>query len=250
MRQNISKLVTNLLEGDSVALAYLITLVERESPDVPKILELVSPHLHKAYRIGITGPSGAGKSTLIDNLTATLRSKGLSVGIIAVDASSAITGGAMLGDRVRMQKHYLDDGVFIRSMATRGSLGGLSKAVKATVDLLDVSGKDRIVIETTGVGQTEVDIAEVADTVVVVMVPGLGDSIQLMKAGLIEIADVIVVNKADHPEAENLANQVRETLMLLPFEAQRPIIMTQATNNTGIENLYQELEKCRGYVGA
>jgi len=197
MRQNISKLVTSMLEGDSIALARLITSVERESRYASKILEMIPMRPRKACCIGITGAAGTGKSTLIDKLTTIIRSKGLSVGIIAIDPSSAITGGAVLGDRIRMQKHWVDDGVFIRSMATRGSCGGLSKAINATVKLLDASGKDIIIIETTGVGQTEVGIAEIADVVVVVMVAGLGDSIQLMKAGPIEIADVIVGNKAE-----------------------------------------------------
>ena len=242
MRQDISKLVINMLEGDSIALARLITSVERESRYTPEILDMIPLRPREAYCIGITGAAGTGKSTLIDKLTTIIRSKGLSVGIIAIGPSSAITGGAVLGDRIRMQKHWVDEGAFIRSMATRGSCGGLSKAINATVKLLDASGKDIITIETTGVGQTEVGIAEVADSIVVVMVSGRGDSIQLMKAGPIEIADVIVVNKADYPEAENLANQIGEALMPLTFKAQRPIIMTQATNNTGIENLYQELE--------
>ena len=230
MRQNTTELVTSMLAGAKTSLAHLITLVEEESPDVPEIMEMISPHLCKAYRIGITGPTGAGKSTL------------------ALDPSSAITGGAVLGDRIRMQQHYLDDGVFIRSMATRGSYGGLSRAASATVNLLDASGKDIIMIETTGVGQTEVSITQLADTVVVVLVPGFGDSIQLMKAGLVEIADILVINKADREGAENLAIELRDTLRLSPSKAEPPIIMSQATNNIGIEELYQELEKRRNVL--
>jgi len=248
MRQNITELVASMLAGAKASLALLITLVEEESPDVPRIMELISSHLRKAYRIGITGPTGAGKSTLIDKLTTIIRSKGLSVGIIAVDPSSTITGGAILGDRIRMQQHYLDDGVFIRSMATRGSYGGLSRAVSVTVNLLDASGKDIVIVETTGVGQTEVGITEIADTVVVVLVPGFGDSIQLMKAGLVEIADIIVVNKADCEGAENLAIELRDALRLSPRKAEPSIIMAQATNNVGIEELYQELEKRRNVL--
>lgn len=232
-----------MLAGAKTSLAQLITLVEEESPDVPKILEMISPHLRKAYCIGITGPPGSGKSTLIDKLAAIIRSKGLSAGIIAVDPSSAITGGAVLGDRIRMQQHYLDDGVFIRSMATRGSYGGLSNAVGATVNLLDASGEDIIIIETAGVGQTEVGITEIADTVVVVLVPGFGDSIQLMKAGLVEIADIVVINKADREGAEDLATELEATFMLSPSKIEHPIIMCQATNGIGIDELYQELEK-------
>lgn len=248
MKQNITELVTSMLAGAKASLAHLITLVEEESPDVPEIVEMISPHLGKAYRIGITGATGAGKSTLIDKLTAIIRSKGLSAGIIALDPSSAITGGAVLGDRIRMQQHYLDDGVFIRSMATRGSYGGLSRAVSATVALLDASGKDIIMVETTGVGQTEVSITEIADTVVVILVPGFGDSIQLMKAGLLEIADILVINKSDREGAENLAIELRGTLRLSPSKVEPPIIMSQATNNIGIDELYQELEKRRNVL--
>lgn len=204
----------------------------------------MSVHPHKtALRIGITGPPGAGKSTLIDKLVSVIRSKGLSVGIIAVDPSSSITGGAVLGDRIRMQQHYSDKGVFIRSMATRGSWGGLSKAVPQTINLLEIIGKDVILIETVGVGQTEIGIRELADIVVVIFVPGYGDSIQLMKAGLVEIADIIVVNKADCEGAENLASQIKAELRLSPRKVVPPIIMTQSEANIGIDRLYEELEK-------
>ncbi len=241
--QNVQELVTSMLAGDKTSLAQLITLIERESPDAPRIMELVSPYLHKAYRVGITGLAGSGKSTLIDKLTAILRSRGFTVGIIAVDPSSIITGGAVLGDRIRMQQHYLDAGVFIRSMATRGAYGGLCKAVHDTVDLLDASGKDVILIETTGVGQTETDITRVADTVIVILTPGFGDSIQLMKAGLTEIADIVVINKADLAGAEALASDVRDELGYSPRKAKPSIILTQADKNAGIDELYHELEK-------
>lgn len=243
MRQDISELVTSMLAGTKSSLARLISLVERGNLDALEIKEMISPHLGKAYRVGITGPPGGGKSTLVDKLTIIIRSKGLSVGIVAVDPSSVITGGAVLGDRIRMQQHYLDDGVFIRSMATRGSYGGLSGAVNTTLNLLDAFGKDIIMVETAGVGQTEVSIAEIADTVIAVLFPGFGDSIQLMKAGLIEIADIIVVNKADYEGAGRFVSELREALILSPRKVEQSIIVTQAINNIGIGELYQELEE-------
>jgi len=245
MKKNFAELVKNLRAGDKASLARLITLVEEDSPEIPDILRLISSHVGQAYRIGITGPPGSGKSTLINSIITSARNDGLSIGVIAVDPSSAITGGAVLGDRIRMQQHYLDDSVFIRSMATRGNYGGLSTSVSAAADLLDASGKDIIIIETTGVGQAEVAISEIANTVVVIMVPGFGDSIQLMKAGQLEIADIIVVNKTDREGAENLAAETSDALALSPGKTEVPIIMTQANISEGMEELYTELMKRR-----
>lgn len=245
MTSRIAELVNSMLAGEKKPLAQLISLVENDSPTLSEIIEIIHTHLGKGYRIGITGPPGGGKSTLVDKLTSTIRSKGLSVGIIAVDPSSPISGGAVLGDRIRMQRHYLDSGVFIRSMASRGSHGGLSEAVQATVNLLDAFGKDVIIIETVGVGQTELSIRGIADIVVLILVPESGDDMQAMKAGLIEIADIIVVNKADHVGAETLAAELRATLGAKPGKSEPSIMTTQAINGVGIEELYEIIEKRR-----
>ena len=235
-----------MIKGDRASLARLISLIERESPEVPEIMELVTPHSQKSFRIGITGLAGAGKSTLIDKLVTLYRKNGSTVGVIAVDPSSPITGGAVLGDRIRMQQHYLDRDVFIRSMATRGCYGGLCKAIDNAVKLVEAYRRDILFIETTGVGQTETDISRLADTVVLILVPGFGDSIQLMKAGLIEIADIVVINKADREGADILANQVRDELSYSSKNKEQSVLLAEASNDIGIEDLYQEIEKRRG----
>jgi len=239
------ELVENMLCGAEQSLSRLITLVEMDAPDVPQIMKMILPRTGKAYCIGITGPPGSGKSTLVDKLTAIARGKGLSVGIIAVDPTSPFSGGAVLGDRIRMQQHYLDKGVFIRSMATRGSLGGLPRAAQAVMKLLDAFGKDLIMVETVGVGQTELDIMKMVDTTVVVLFPGGGDAIQTMKAGLMEIANIFVVNKADRQGADQLVTELEAMLMLNPKNSywQVPVLTTQAINNVGIEELYCEIER-------
>lgn len=237
------ELVQQMLGGDTVSLARLVSLIERGSSEVPQIMKLIHPHTGKAHRIGITGPPGLGKSTIVDKLTAVIRSQDLKVGIIAVDPTSPFSGGAVLGDRIRMQQHYLDDGVFIRSMATRGSLGGLPKTTSEVINLIDASAKDIILIETVGVGQSEIDIMKNVDTVIVVLAPGSGDDVQAMKAGLLEIADIFVINKADRPGADNLILEMQTMLQLRGEQAEWeiPIVVAEAVNDIGIEELYRQV---------
>ncbi len=242
---SLTKLVNSMLAGDKKALAQLISFAENESQVLPEILDIIHPHLGKACRIGVTGPPGAGKSTLVDKLVSKIRKGGLSVGVIAVDPTSPLSGGAVLGDRVRMQRHYLDDGVFIRSMATRGSHGGLSQAVEATVGLLDAFGKDIVVIETVGVGQTELSITQIADILVLVLVPESGDDIQALKAGISELADIIVINKADRGGAERLVDEFKAVRAYGNRKSEPAVMATQAINDIGIQELYQEIDKRR-----
>src|SRR4030042_1689813 len=193
------ELIDKMLTGDVPSLARLISIVERDNAEVPAVMKLVYANPGKAYCVGITGPAGAGKSTIVDKLTAVIRQQGLTVGIICADPSRPFSGGRALGDRIRMQQHYLDEGVFIRSMATRGSQGGLPRNTSYVIKLLSAFGKDFILVETVGVGPTELDIMQNTDTTVVILTPEAGDTIQTMKAGLLEIADIFVVNKADRP---------------------------------------------------
>ena len=241
----MKELVERMLAGDQQSLARLISLVERESPQASQIMEAIYPHTGNAYRIGITGPPGGGKSTIVGKLTSVAREKGLSVGIIAVDPTSPFSGGAVLGDRIRMHQHYLDDEVFIRSMATRGSHGGLPRTASAVMKLLDAFGKDIIFIETVGVGQTELDIMETVDATVVVLVPEAGDTIQTMKAGLMEIADIFAVNKADRPGADSLVADLEIMLHQSPKQDwwQVPVLPTQAVNEIGTRELYEQIEQ-------
>jgi LAO/AO transport system kinase len=233
-----------LIGGDPAALARAISLAEEGSARGERILADVYPSTGRASLIGITGPPGAGKSSLVNHLLAFHRARGSSLGVVAVDPSSAFSGGAVLGDRIRMQQHTLDDKIFIRSMATRGQFGGLSRATRDAVDLMDASGRDPILIETVGVGQDEVDIVRLADTVLVVLTPGQGDDVQAIKAGLLEIADLFVVNKADHPGADRLASDL-EGLLSLGGERSwtPPIVKTVATEGRGIEDLGRAIEE-------
>jgi LAO/AO transport system kinase len=243
----VVKLVDNMLSGNTLSLARLITKVERDDTDVPEIMKLVYPHAGKAYCVGVTGPPGAGKSTVVDRLTAAMRRQGLTVGIIAVDPTSPFSGGAVLGDRIRMQQHCLDEGVFIRSMATRGCEGGLPRSAGGVIKLLRASGKDFILVETVGVGQTELDIMQNADTTVVVLVPESGDTIQTMKAGLFEIADIFTVNKADRPGADNLVVELENMLHMHSNQTwwEVPVLETQAVHDIGIDELFKQVQKHR-----
>ncbi len=243
MASKITRLVEEMLKGEDVSLSRVISLVENESSQVPQIMKLIAPHLGRAHCIGITGPPGVGKSTLVDKLTVLMRQQDSEVGIIAVDPSSPFTGGAVLGDRIRMQQHYLDDGVFIRSMATRGGLGGLPQTAGSVIKLLDAAGKGTILVETVGVGQSEINIMEKTDTVLVILCPESGDAIQTMKAGLFEIADIFVVNKADNPGADNFVRDIQAMLQLRePSWWDIPVVATQAVNNVGTEELYRQIQ--------
>jgi LAO/AO transport system kinase len=242
-------LVERVLAGDRRALAKAITLIESDDPAGWELVREVYPRTGKARIVGITGPPGVGKSTLIGALTKQMRQNDRKVAVLSIDPSSPFTRGALLGDRIRLADHFLDPGVFIRSMATRGSLGGLAEAALQTALLMDASGVDCVLLETVGVGQGEIDIVDHADTVVLVLMPGSGDSIQALKAGVMEIPDVIVVNKADHPLTDTMIREIRGVLSLGDRGSwQVPILRTEAAREEGVEELAQKLDEHRVHI--
>ena len=246
-----SSLSERLLAGDKRALARGITLVENDDPQGWELVREVYPSTGQAAIIGFTGPPGVGKSTLLGALTKQQRAADRTVAVLSVDPSSPFTQGALLGDRIRLSDHFLDPGVFIRSMASRGALGGLSEAVLQAALLMDASGRELVLLETVGVGQAEVDIIDHADTIVLVLMPGSGDSIQALKAGVMEIPDVIVVNKADHPLTDTMVREIRNVLALGPREGWKvPIIKTEAVRGEGIEALAEKLAEHQDYIRA
>jgi LAO/AO transport system kinase len=251
MPETETALAQRLMSGDRRALARAISLVEDDDPEGWALVREVYPHTGKAAIVGFTGPPGVGKSTLLAALTKLERERDRTIGVLSIDPSSPFTRGALLGDRIRLADHFLDPGVFIRSMASRGALGGLSEAALQTALLMDASGRDVILLETVGVGQAEVDIIDHADTVVLVLMPGSGDSIQALKAGVMEIPDVIVVNKADHPLTDTMVREIKSVLALGPQEGwEVPIVRTEAVQGQGVEELLERLAEHRAHIEA
>jgi LAO/AO transport system kinase len=244
-------LAERLVAGDKRALARAITLIENDDPAGWELVREVFPRTGRARIVGLTGPPGVGKSTLIGALTAEMRKADREVAVLSIDPSSPFTRGALLGDRIRLSDHFLDQGVFIRSMASRGALGGLSEATLQAALLMDASGKDDVFIETVGVGQAEIDIVDHGDTIVLVLMPGSGDSIQALKAGVMEIPDVIVVNKADHPMTDTMIREIRGVLSLGPSVTWRvPIIRTEAAKGEGVAELAEKIAEHRAHIEA
>jgi GTPase len=244
-----SSLAERLVAGDKRALARAITLIENDDPAGWELVREVFPRTGKARIVGLTGPPGVGKSTLIGALTAEMRKQDREVAVLSIDPSSPFTRGALLGDRIRLSDHFLDAGVFIRSMASRGALGGLSEATLQAALLMDASGKDDVFIETVGVGQAEIDIVDHGDTIVLVLMPGSGDSIQALKAGVMEIPDVIVVNKSDHPMTDTMIREIRGVLSLGPSGSWRvPIVKTEAAKGEGVAELAEKIAEHRVHI--
>ncbi|MFQ6037841.1 MAG: methylmalonyl Co-A mutase-associated GTPase MeaB [Candidatus Aminicenantales bacterium] len=241
---NVNKLAEEILQGKPRAVARGVTLVENNDQESQELLKALFPHTGRSWIIGITGSPGSGKSTLVDKLVECARKDGKKLGIVAVDPSSPFSGGAILGDRIRMMRHSTDPEVFIRSMATRGHLGGLAKASGEAISILEASGKDLVLLETVGVGQDEVEVVKFADLITVVLIPGAGDEIQVFKAGIMEIADIFVLNKADAPEADRTERQLKAMLELgMMGQPTPPVIKTVATEGSGVASLYQKITK-------
>jgi len=246
-----ASLAQRLLAGDRRALARAISLVENHDPAGWALVREVYPHTGKATVVGITGAPGAGKSTLIGGLISNRRAADRSVAVLSIDPSSPFTQGALLGDRIRLTEHFLDPGVFIRSMANRGALGGLSEASLQAALLMDAAGRDDVFLETVGVGQADVDIIDHADTVLLVLMPGAGDSVQALKAGIMEIPDIIVVNKADHPLTQTMVREIRSVLSLAPQGSWKvPILQTEAIDGRGVDELMDKLLEHRAHIEA
>jgi LAO/AO transport system kinase len=244
-------LADGVRSGDRRAVARAITLVENGAPAAYDLVADVYPQTGRAYAIGVTGPPGVGKSTLISALIAHVRREERSVGVVSVDPSSPFTHGALLGDRIRLSDHFLDPDVFIRSMGTRGHVGGLTETALQALLVLDAAGKELVFLETVGAGQSEVEIIRVADTVLLVLMPGSGDSVQALKAGIMEIPDVIAINKCDHPAAKTMLNEVRSIVSLADeIDWRPPIVLTEAARGDGVAELWDELEKHRRYLEA
>lgn len=245
----MDKILSRALDGDARSIGRLISLVEADSPSSKDIMKAIYPRTGGAQVIGVTGSPGAGKSTFVNRLISQLRSEGKKVGVIAIDPSSPFTGGAILGDRLRMQDHAVEEGVFIRSMGSRGNLGGVSRGTHEAALILDACGFDAVIIETVGVGQSEVDIVKIADTVCLILTPGMGDDVQIMKAGIMEIADIFVVNKADKEGAEKVAADVQVMLkMLLERDWVPPVLLVSSNRNTGVDEVKDMIEKHRVYL--
>jgi len=242
-------LAAGVRSGDRRALARAITLVENGDPLAYEVVADLYPYTGRAYAVGFTGPPGVGKSTLVSAIVREVRSRGTEVGVVSVDPSSPFSHGALLGDRIRLSDHFLDPGVFIRSMGTRGHLGGLAEATLQALLLLDASGKELVFLETVGTGQSEVEVIGIADTVLLVLMPGSGDSVQALKAGIMEIPDVIAINKLDHPAAKTMLNEVRSILALdTESEWRPPIVLTEATRGENVPELWEKIEAHRAHL--
>jgi LAO/AO transport system kinase len=248
---SVPELVSRMLSGDRGAASRLMSIAESRRAGYREAMRLLAPHTGRAYFIGVTGPPGVGKSTLVNTLIKHYREKDLKVGVIAVDPTSALSGGALLGDRIRMLQFYSDPGVFVRSMASRGQMGGIAAATADVARVMDAAGTDIVLVETVGVGQDEMAVAGLADTTLLVEMPGMGDDVQALKAGILEIADVIVINKADREGADRLANQIKTVMRLLPGNEGAwlpPIVKTVAAEGTGIAELGEAIEKHHAYI--